>query len=95
MVSKEEKLRLTFADMAQQGDAFARHNDEVVFTPGAIPGEEAIVQLRGWKRRYLLGEVLELVKPSPHRTEAQCWGSPKTRNRRRECCASSAGRSTW
>lgn len=68
----QQRLGLSFADIAQQGDCFSRHNGEVVFTPGAIPGEEAIVEVRRWKRRYLWGEVVELVKASPHRRQPRC-----------------------
>jgi hypothetical protein len=42
----EERLKVTFIDIAQQGAAFARHNDEAVFADYGIPGEEAFVEVR-------------------------------------------------
>ncbi|MCK4362010.1 MAG: 23S rRNA (uracil(1939)-C(5))-methyltransferase RlmD [Dehalococcoidia bacterium] len=70
MVS-EERLRLTFTDIAPQGDALARHDGEVVFAANGIPGEEAIV-LAKRRKRYIVGEAVELLRESPHRIEARC-----------------------
>lgn len=72
MEPKEDRLRVTLTDIAQQGDAFARHNDELVFAAYGIPGEEAIVQVKRRKRRYLTGQVVELIRPSPYRREPRC-----------------------
>ncbi|MCK5653664.1 MAG: 23S rRNA (uracil(1939)-C(5))-methyltransferase RlmD, partial [Dehalococcoidia bacterium] len=70
MVS-EERLRLTFTDIAPQGDALARHDGEVVFAAYGIPGEEAIVLARR-RKRYIVGEVVELLKESAHRIAPRC-----------------------
>jgi len=70
MVS-EERLRLTFTDIAPQGDALARHDGEVVFAAYGIPGEEAIVLARR-RKRYIVGEVVELLSESPHRIAPRC-----------------------
>ena len=70
MVS-DERLRVTFTDIAPQGDALARHDGEVVFAAGGIPGEEAIVLARRG-RRYFVGQVVELITESPHRIAPRC-----------------------
>jgi len=70
MVS-EERLRLTFTDIAPQGDALARHDGEVVFAANGIPGEEAIV-LAKRRKRYIVGEAVELISESPHRIAPRC-----------------------
>ena len=62
MATTEERIKVTFSDMAQQGDAFARHDDTLVFAANGIPGEEAIVELRHGRKRYRTGQVVELVK---------------------------------
>jgi len=72
MAATEERLTVSFSDMAQQGDAFARHNDTPVFAAYGIPGEEAVVQVKRGRRRYLTGQVVELIKASPHRVEPRC-----------------------
>ena len=70
MVS-EERLRVTFTDIAPQGDAFARHDGEVVFAAYGIPGEEAIV-LAKRGRRFFFGEVVALLRESPYRIAPRC-----------------------
>jgi len=72
MVTTEERLTVTFSDMAQQGDAFARHNDDLVFAANGIPGEEAIVLVKRGRKRYLTGQAVELIKASPYRVEPRC-----------------------
>jgi len=70
-MAPEERLRVTFTDIAQQGDAFARHDGEVLFAAYGIPGEEAIV-LAKRGRRYFVGEVVDLITQSPHRIAPRC-----------------------
>jgi 23S rRNA (uracil1939-C5)-methyltransferase len=70
MVS-EERLRVTFTDIAPQGDALARHDGEVVFAANGIPGEDAIV-LAKRRKRYIVGEAVELLRESPYRIAPRC-----------------------
>ncbi|HLB29712.1 MAG TPA: class I SAM-dependent RNA methyltransferase [Dehalococcoidia bacterium] len=65
-------LRVSFTDIAFAGDAIARRDGQVLFAPYAIPGEEAVVRVVKEKRDYLMGEVVEIVAPSPHRVEPPC-----------------------
>src|SRR4030042_460699 len=67
-----ETLRLSLTDMAFQGGAIARHDGQVVFVAYGIPGEEAIVQIERRSKDYLMGRVVEVLSPSPHRVEAPC-----------------------
>ena len=71
-MSTEERLQLTFSDIAPQGDALARHDGEVVFAAGGIPGEEAVVVARRGRRRFYTGSVVELIRESPNRVEPRC-----------------------
>jgi len=68
----EERIQLTFTDIAPQGDALGRHDGQVVFAPGGIPGEEAVVSARQTRRKFYTGEIAEVVRPSPHRTVPPC-----------------------
>ncbi|MDP2949653.1 MAG: 23S rRNA (uracil(1939)-C(5))-methyltransferase RlmD [Chloroflexota bacterium] len=67
-----EKLRLSFTDMAFQGGAIARHDGQVVFATYGIPGEEALVEVERRSKDYLMGRVVEVLSPSPHRVEPPC-----------------------
>jgi len=67
-----EKLRLSLTDMAFEGGAIARHDGQVVFAAYGIPGEEAVVEIERRSKDYLMGRVVEVLSPSPHRVEAPC-----------------------
>jgi len=67
----EERLRVSFTDIAPQGDALARHDGDLVFAANGIPGEEAVVLGRRGKR-HIVGEVVELIRQSPHRIAPRC-----------------------
>ena len=67
-----EKLRLSLTDMAFEGGAIGRHDGQVVFAAYGIPGEEAVVEIERHSKDYLMGRVVEVLSPSPHRVEAPC-----------------------
>jgi 23S rRNA (uracil1939-C5)-methyltransferase len=67
-----EKLRLTLTDMAFQGGAIARHDGQVVFASYGLPGEDTVVEIERRSRDYLMGRVVEVLSPSPHRVEPPC-----------------------
>jgi 23S rRNA (uracil1939-C5)-methyltransferase len=67
-----EKLRLSLTDMAFEGGAIGRHDGQVVFAAYGIPGEEAVVEIERRSKDYLMGRVVEVLSPSPHRVETPC-----------------------
>lgn len=67
-----QKLRLSLTDMAFEGGAIGRHDGQVVFAAYGIPGEEAVVEIERYSKDYLMGRVVEVLSPSPHRVEAPC-----------------------
>ncbi len=67
-----EKLRLSLTGMAFEGGAIGRHDGQVVFVTYGIPGEEAVVEIERRSKDYLMGRVVEVLSPSPHRVEAPC-----------------------
>jgi len=68
----EERIEVTFADIAPQGDALARHNGEVLFTAGGIPGEAAIVLARQTRRNFYVATIEGIVRESPYRVSPRC-----------------------
>ncbi len=67
-----ELLHLALTDMAFEGGALARHDGQVVFAAYGVPGEEAIVQVERRSKDYLMGRVVEVLSPSPHRVQPLC-----------------------
>jgi 23S rRNA (uracil1939-C5)-methyltransferase len=67
-----ERVHLTLTDMAYEGRAIARHDDETVFVEYGIPGEEVEVELYKRQGGVAFGRVVEVEKASPDRIEAPC-----------------------
>jgi 23S rRNA (uracil1939-C5)-methyltransferase len=58
--------------MAHGGSALGRHEGRVIFVPYAIPGELVRVRLTEEHTRWARAELVEVVRPSPHRVEPPC-----------------------
>lgn len=55
------------------GDAMGRLPDgRAVFVPFGLPGEKVRIRLVAEKKNFAKAELLEVIKPSPERTEAKC-----------------------
>ncbi len=67
-----DQIRLIPTEMVHKGETIARHNGQVVFISGAIPGEEVLVTITHRKKQYLEARVDEVITPSPHRSEPPC-----------------------
>lgn len=61
------EITLTFSQIVPSGKAMGRHEGMVVFALGILPGETARVRLVRMHRTYAEAELLEILKPSPHR----------------------------
>src|SRR5437867_1429187 len=63
---------LEIAGMALDGDAIARIGGYVVLVFGAIPGEKVKVRLLSANRKFARGELVKVMRPSPHRVTPRC-----------------------
>ena len=60
-------------DISAEGMGIGRTKDQlVVFAEGLVPGDVAHVKILKIKGSYVIGELVELVQPSPYRTQAFC-----------------------
>ena len=59
-------------DAASDGRAVARHEGEVIFVEGGVPGDQAEVLVFGKQKQVLVGRIKALHRPSDHRVEPQC-----------------------
>lgn len=66
------EIILTIEDLTDEGSGVGRHQEQVVFVPGAIPGDTVAVQITQSKRNYAIGRVVRLVTPSSHRIKPPC-----------------------
>ncbi|MFN2227133.1 MAG: class I SAM-dependent RNA methyltransferase, partial [Anaerolineae bacterium] len=65
-------IELALTAMAHGGSALGRHEGRVIFVPYAIPGELVRVRLTEEHTRWARAELVEVVRPSPHRVEPPC-----------------------
>jgi 23S rRNA (uracil1939-C5)-methyltransferase len=75
MTDRDESqiIDLDVLDFTFGGDAFARMADgKPVFLPFAIPGERVRVRIPSERKDYNIGELVEVLTPSPWRIEPRC-----------------------
>ena len=65
-------LKLRIEKLVTGGDALARYNGFVIFIPYGVPGDVVKVKMVKRKRGYGVGEIVEILKPSEHRTKSPC-----------------------
>jgi tRNA/tmRNA/rRNA uracil-C5-methylase (TrmA/RlmC/RlmD family) len=63
---------LVTGDPANGGSCIAHHEGRVVFVRYALPGERVRVRVTADRESYWHAEVIEVLEPSPDRTESLC-----------------------
>jgi len=72
-VTQSDKTVLVQIDkLVHGGKGLAHDGSLAVFVEGVLPGESVRIQLERVKKGYAEGRLLEVVTPSPHRTDAPC-----------------------
>jgi 23S rRNA (uracil1939-C5)-methyltransferase len=59
-------------DLSHEGLGVGKVNDQVIFVEGALPAEEVDVKITESKPKYLKGQLLRVLKPSPNRIDPIC-----------------------
>lgn len=65
-------LELTIDRAVAGGRMLARHDGQVVFVQGAIPGERVKVRIERRQKQLLFAETVEVLEASPDRRVAHC-----------------------
>ncbi len=82
MIQKEEKPRrlkrgaeveLAIEKFADRGKSLARLDGYVVFVAGAVPGDRVRARVFKSKKKYAEARLLDVLEPSPLRTEPRCF----------------------
>ena len=68
-MSRGEILELDVIDLNNLGCGVARHGGKVVFVKGAVTGDTVRAQIIKENKSFLVGKLVEIVKPSPHRAQ--------------------------
>ena len=69
---KAQELDLTIQSLSHEAHGVGRHDNKVVFVPGALPGEEVKVRLQKQQRHFSQAQLLSIEKASEHRVEPNC-----------------------
>lgn len=68
-----ERLEVSIVDLNHDGEGVAKTADGfVLFVPGALPGDRAVVEVRRVRARYGEAEIVRLVAPAAHRIQPAC-----------------------
>ncbi len=59
-------------DASTDGRGVARHEGQVIFVEGGVPGDQAQVWVYRKQKDVLIGKIEKLIVPSPHRKAAEC-----------------------
>lgn len=66
-------VELRIDGLGSDGDGVGRLVDgRVVFVAGALPGDEVRVELASVRKKIQYANLLQILKPSPHRAESAC-----------------------
>ena len=71
-MSKQNILTAHVAKLSHDGRGIAHINGKTTFIDGALPDEEVSFSYTSRKSKYDEARIIEIVKPSPMRTEPRC-----------------------
>ncbi|MBX6395678.1 MAG: 23S rRNA (uracil(1939)-C(5))-methyltransferase RlmD [Alicyclobacillaceae bacterium] len=54
------------------GEGIGYHRKQVIFIPGALPGERVVVRVTDVERNFARGTLEKILRPSPHRRTPPC-----------------------
>lgn len=72
MLEKNRKYEIAIVDLGHSGEGIGKIDGFTVFVEGGIPGDRLRIQMTTVKKNYGIGQLLEIVEPSPYRIEAPC-----------------------
>jgi 23S rRNA (uracil1939-C5)-methyltransferase len=72
MAQKQTFVDLELTAPANLGQALGRHQGQVIFVSGGLPGERVRVRLTQERKRWARGEIVELHAAAPERVEPPC-----------------------
>ena len=70
-------IKPSLTGMAYGGAALGRYQGQIIFVPGAIPGETVLAEIIEDKGRFAHARLLEVIEPSPDRVAPRCPHVPE------------------
>ena len=72
MLSKNDELEVEIIDNGFEGEGISKYEDFVIFVPEGILGEKVKIKIVKVQKNFAYGKILEIIKPSKYRVEADC-----------------------
>jgi tRNA/tmRNA/rRNA uracil-C5-methylase (TrmA/RlmC/RlmD family) len=67
-----DQIELRIDSVAFGGDGVGRSDQQVVFVPFTVDGDEAVVRITDVRKKFVRGRLEKLLKSSPYRIEPRC-----------------------
>lgn len=71
-VARNGVYTIEIASLGHSGEGVGRYQGFTVFVAGALPGERVQVKITLVKKNYAIGQLQEIIVPSPNRVEPPC-----------------------
>jgi tRNA (uracil-5-)-methyltransferase len=71
-IKKGQQFSLTIKRIGINGEGVGYFKKQVVFVPGALPGEEVVVEATNIHPKYAEAKIKKIRKRSPHRVAPRC-----------------------
>lgn len=71
-VARDDEVEVDVVGLGDGPDGVAKIGDWVVFVPGVLPGERALVRITSAARKFGRGELLRVLRAAPDRTAPRC-----------------------
>ena len=71
-MSEIDRIELHIDGISHEGAGVARHEGQVVFVDGALPGEQVIAEVTEAAKSFIRAEASEILTPSPDRVQPFC-----------------------
>jgi len=71
-IQKGQQFPLTIKRLGINGEGVGYFKKQVVFVPGALPGEEVVVEATNVQQKFAEAKIRRFRKKSPHRVKAPC-----------------------
>ncbi|MGV8146924.1 MAG: 23S rRNA (uracil(1939)-C(5))-methyltransferase RlmD [Alkaliphilus sp.] len=72
MIEEEKTYDIEINEIGNSGEGIGRIDGLTVFIEGGIPEDYLRIKIKAIKKKYAIGEIIEILTPSPHRVVPVC-----------------------
>ncbi|MFZ7121691.1 MAG: 23S rRNA (uracil(1939)-C(5))-methyltransferase RlmD [Eubacteriaceae bacterium] len=71
-VELKEKYEIDIIDLTSTGEGVGKVDNFTIFVEGTVTGDKVLVMVQVIKKKYAIGKLLKIIKPSCYRVEPPC-----------------------